>query len=1279
MKNITPTFFTRKPFKIYISLVLVMFVFCNASKGQTTEKTETFYTSDSFTVPAGVTSIIVECWGAGGAGGGSTSNMKGGSGGGGGGYTTAILSVTPGQSIPYVVGVGGAGRISLKGDDGTGSSFKTFTASGGKGGKADKGDGGAGGIGENGIVNLAGIQGDKDKKEGGNGGDGANGGTGGLGHENANGHDGNIAGGGGGGGNASPGNNNDVAGGNGATGRVSVTYLKSITSIINTFTICTASKIQLENSTQGGTWTSATPTVATIDPTSGEVTGVSGGTTIITYSVPKSSFNGVSLGNLTRTETITVKPLPKITSLKTGTTCSGVAQNYNITSSESDATYSWSRAAVTGIVNPLISDQTTNPITETLINTTAETMYVKYLITPTANGCQGNQFIYNVMVYPTPDIKPIDVTICSGIEFTTSPLDGIIPSGTKYSWGIPSGSELTGGQTGTDAADIRGTLTNKTNKDQTAIYTVTPTSKYACNGSPFTVKVTVKPIVSIRNISLSVFSGVDFDYKPVNNTDGTVPDGTNYTWSAPTGKEFTGGASATGSYSFKGELKNTTNDPQIVIYTVTPSTENCSNNSTFTVTVTVKNNEWTGASNNNWSDASNWTQGEVLLDRGNLVFAENTFSDCRMDKDYFVKDIKINKPTHRLIANGSTLNVLGNLRLTDGGQINASEENSSVRFIGDVDQVIPSGAFYNDEVYDLSIYKNALLILNGTLKVLNTITHVSGKFDASTNSPTIIFAGSSIQSIAGDPYLNHEITNLTIDNSSGVMLNTDLVIGNKLTINSEKQLTISPNCELNVRRTIDNQAGINGLIIKADEKIANGSLIFHNTPESPVKATVEMYSKASKVDVNYKWQFFGIPIQSLVASPTLDGSYVREMHENDMPKHWDQLKNTSLMSAFKGYEITQTSPRTIYFQGDLVNENWSSDPLSYTVKTTTPFITYPGQHLIGNPYTAAISISKIEFDPGILNTVYLYNTGSYDDWSNKSADSTITSGTNYTAGQYIAVPKSQAGVAGLQSQIPSMQAFLVRTKVDGAKIKIPYNSTGVMIKNTTTQRIQTSPKIYTIIKVKGKRYSDCMWIFSDPNCSHNFDNGWDGEKIMGSPLAPQLFAMENDGDYQVNSVDDINNTYLGFQAGEDSENTLTFTHKNIESRYEGLYLVDLMENKTIDITQSGTEYIFSAGLSKTPTKRFRIITNPVIKDTTYMATGLSIFSSQGTVFLHNRTNENGYILLYDMTGRMLQKLDFDASGITSFPLSLTPGTYIVKALTNKEEITKRLVLPQTEK
>ncbi len=85
----------------------------------------------AFTVPTGVTSIDVLIVGGGGAGGGI-----GGGGGGGGVVYRPALPVTPGSSIPYVVGAGGTsggGYTVAKGNSGANSTFGSLTALGGGG------------------------------------------------------------------------------------------------------------------------------------------------------------------------------------------------------------------------------------------------------------------------------------------------------------------------------------------------------------------------------------------------------------------------------------------------------------------------------------------------------------------------------------------------------------------------------------------------------------------------------------------------------------------------------------------------------------------------------------------------------------------------------------------------------------------------------------------------------------------------------------------------------------------------------------------------------------------------------------------------------------------------------------------------------------------------------------------------------------------------------------------------------------------------------------------
>jgi len=540
------------------------------------------------------------------------------------------------------------------------------------------------------------------------------------------------------------------------------------------------------------------------------------------------------------------------------------------------------------------------------------------------------------------------------------------------------------------------------------------------------------------------------------------------------------------------------------------------------------------------------------------------------------------------------------------------------------------------------------------------------------------------------PSAGDDVVFATNSNNSNLPAKNDLFVDTERTIGNlinttDKKIVIPPGKSLNVNNTITTDGNPDRILIQSKVDAINGSLIFIQPGLNPsIQATVEMYSKASFIpngptNNKYKWQFFGIPISEVTASPTFDGSYVRIYDEKGTTtsNHWIQLNNSSVLTPLTGYEITQASGKTITFKGQLVNTDITRS-LAFTI--SEPVAIYPGQHVFGNPYTAAININQLDFGLQTMAAVFLYNTGTFVDWTTnlgKTSDGT-------KPGQYTVVPKNYVGIPSIPSQIPSMQGFLVKaiSLSPNATFRIPYSS--VVVKNSDQQRAPGARKtssqnrVYTIIDVNGSRSSDRMWLFSEPTCTRGFDNGWDGEKILGSILTPQLYSIEADGDYQVNAVYDINGTDLGFKTGEDTNYTLTFTHENLETQYPAVYLLDLETNTTTDITQSGTIYPFTAQPTTTPVKRFKIVTDPDIstslKPTDMTPAGLRIFSSQQCIFVHNFSSENGFLYLYDLSGRFIKKLAFTPLGISTFPMVLTPGSYVAKALTDSEEVNEQVII-----
>ena len=208
--------------------------------------------NSSWVAPAGVTSVIVECWGAGGSGGSSSTGGVGGGGAGGSYVINQNVTVVPGTSYTVTVGAGGvaSSNASANGTAGGNSQFSSTVpviANGGVIGANATGTGaintafGLGGIntvgGSGGTLTIGGSGAHAATSSGGKGGNGAgpNGGAGGASKTTTGiGNLGSSPGGAGSGafGTATGGR----AGGNGGNGQVKISYTLSASKSNQTIT-----------------------------------------------------------------------------------------------------------------------------------------------------------------------------------------------------------------------------------------------------------------------------------------------------------------------------------------------------------------------------------------------------------------------------------------------------------------------------------------------------------------------------------------------------------------------------------------------------------------------------------------------------------------------------------------------------------------------------------------------------------------------------------------------------------------------------------------------------------------------------------------------------------------------------------------------------------------------------------------------------------------------------------------------------------------------------------
>ena len=178
-----------------------------------------------------------------------------------------------------------------------------------------------------------------------------------------------------------------------STVSVTVTPILVAASISGTMIVCEGAATPLGDAVTGGTWSSSDVSVATVDPTLGDVTGIAAGTATITYTVSN------SCGSNSTTADVTVEAAPDAGSIiGTTTVCVGAVE----TLSDGSAGGIWSSSD--------ISFASVDPSTGDVIGVVAGSLTITYTVT---NSCGS------ISTTTSETVNPLPVT---GIITTCTPI-----------------------------------------------------------------------------------------------------------------------------------------------------------------------------------------------------------------------------------------------------------------------------------------------------------------------------------------------------------------------------------------------------------------------------------------------------------------------------------------------------------------------------------------------------------------------------------------------------------------------------------------------------------------------------------------------------------------------------------------------------------------------------------------------------------------------------------------------------------------------------------------
>ena len=168
--------------------------------------------------------------------------------------------------------------------------------------------------------------------------------------------------------------------------------------------VCAGSTLALTNNVSGGVWTSNNTAIATVNSSTGVVTGVAAGNVTITYTVTN-AFGCVN----TTTTTIQVKALPTAVILPPPATQFCIGESMNLQASNAFA-YLWSNGATT--------------------QTTTVSTSGNYTVTVTGNnGCVATSAPLTITVTPAPTVAAIqgssNLCVGSSYNFTSATANGL--------------------------------------------------------------------------------------------------------------------------------------------------------------------------------------------------------------------------------------------------------------------------------------------------------------------------------------------------------------------------------------------------------------------------------------------------------------------------------------------------------------------------------------------------------------------------------------------------------------------------------------------------------------------------------------------------------------------------------------------------------------------------------------------------------------------------------------------------------------------------------------
>lgn len=491
----------------------------------------------------------------------------------------------------------------------------------------------------------------------------------------------------------------------------------------------------------------------------------------------------------------------------------------------------------------------------------------------------------------------------------------------------------------------------------------------------------------------------------------------------------------------------------------------------------------------------------------------------------------------------------------------------------------------------------------------------------------------------------------------------------ELAIESGASLTIGSTANLSVHNSIQNQAGVAGLIIASDAE-GTGSFIHYN---NSVPASFQRYISGEP----QTWQMISSPVSSQAISgdftptggenPYGDGtrydfyawyepdtSWVYLLN-NNQPPTWSTANGSENFVPGRGYLVSYKDQHpTLVFEGNLNNGE-----VSVAVSKTEGVGTEFGHNLLGNPYPSSIDWKAVNG----WNRDKLVTTGSgYEIW--------IWSETNLNYGAYNSAASADEGTLGVTRYIAPNQGFFVKAGQSGTvsmdnSVRV-HQGAGNWLKSAKKDNLYETLKI-TIESSAGHGCDEVVVEFG-----HRQNETGTQKKFSFMPSAPAVFIPEDGRSYSIRLVGEKEKNAvlpLSFKAGEAGNYKLSADFPAELFDFLELYDKETGLRHNLKL-QSG--YLFQA----TPddrTDRFVLQVAPGNFADPHSSLPVHVFARQKMLYVDMRLlTGQFYCDVFTLTGQSVAKKVVFGGGVTQINIPLAASVVIVHISGNEGKIYKKV-------